>query len=158
MIGLNLARTCPNLPKIPLDADRTLRPARFTSSVFTAGWSRAHRLPIAPTLPTPLRWPPSHSNSGLRTANRRSKRLDAEGRREGEPTLPSLRADLNGAIDEQSLCELSSRTSRRAFEHMCVAACDRLDMARELIASGCPELEPAAPSLAFALTDSARTL
>ena len=60
-------------------------------------------------------------------------------------------ADLNGAIDEQSLRELSSRTSRRAFEHV-RCSLHLLNMVRELIASGCPDLEPAAPSLAFALT------
>ena len=91
--------------------------------------------------------------SGLRTANRRSKRLDVEGRREAEPRLPSLRDDLGGAVDEASLGVLVERTSRAAFAHV-RSSLHRLDMARELIASGCPELEQSVqtPPPAFALT------
>ena len=74
-----------------------------------------------------------------------------EGRRQREPPFPSLQMDLGGAVDEMALCELIARTSRTAFEHV-RSSLHRLDMARELIASGCPELEPAAPPLAFALT------
>jgi len=65
--------------------------------------------------------------SGLRTANRRSKRLDAEGRCEREPPLPSLRSDVGGALDECALGELILRTSRRAFEHV-RSSLHRLDM------------------------------
>ena len=89
--------------------------------------------------------------SGLRTANRRSKRLDVEGGREREPPLPSIHTDLGGATDEASLRMLVQRTSRAAFEHV-RCSLHRLDMARELIASGCPELELAAPVVAFTLT------
>ena len=46
---------------------------------------------------------------------------------------------------------LVQRTSRAAFEHV-RCSLHRLDMARELIASGCPELELAAPVVAFTLT------
>ena len=89
--------------------------------------------------------------SCLRTANCRSKRLDVEGRRERGPPLPSLRTDLGGAVDEHTLAQLISRTSRCAFEHV-RSSLHRLDMARELIASGCPELQLTAPALAFSLT------
>ena len=51
-------------------------------------------------------------------ANRRGKRLDVEGRSEREPPVPSLRLDLNGAVDEVALHELVATTSRLAFEHV----------------------------------------
>ena len=92
--------------------------------------------------------------SGLKTVNRRHKRLDVEGRREREPPLPSLCADLGDAVGEDALCQLVARTSRRAFEHV-RSSLHRLDMARELIASGysgCSELQLAAPALAFSFT------
>ena len=82
---------------------------------------------------------------------RRHKRLDVEGRREREPPLPSLCADLGNAVGEDDLCQLVAHTSRRAFEHV-RSSLHRLDMARELIASGCSELQLAAPALAFSLT------
>ena len=55
------------------------------------------------------------------------------------------------AVDEHTLAQLISRTSRCAFEHV-RSSLHRLDMARELIASGCPELQLTAPALAFSLT------
>ena len=50
-----------------------------------------------------------------------------------------------------SLSQLISRTSRCAFEHV-RSSLHRLDMARELIASGCTELQLTAPALVFSLT------
>ena len=73
------------------------------------------------------------------------------GRREREPPLPSLCADLGNAVGEDALCQLVAHTSRRTFEHV-RSSLHRLDMARELIASGCSELQLAAPALAFSLT------
>ena len=81
--------------------------------------------------------------------NRRNKRLDVEGRTLSEPPIPSLLADL-GAVDEPALSALVERTSRSAFEHV-RQSLHRLDMACELIASGCPELQLAAPCLVFSL-------
>ena len=76
--------------------------------------------------------------------------LKARGQAE-PPLLPSLRVDLGGAVDEASLRELVGCSSRAAFAHV-RSSLHRLDMARELIASGCPELEPEAAPLAFQLT------
>ena len=60
--------------------------------------------------------------------------------------VPTARDCRRGSLDEHSLAHLISRTSRRAFEHV-RSSLHRLDMARELIASGCPELQLTAPAL-----------
>ena len=59
--------------------------------------------------------------------------------------------DLNGAVDEHALSALVLRTSRRAFEHVRSSLHRGLDMARELIAAGCPELASSVPALEFSL-------
>ena len=59
---------------------------------------------------------------------------------------------------EQALCELVTRTSRAAFEHV-RSSLHRLDMAHELIASGCSELQlTAAPLVGVCARSKARTL
>ena len=57
-----------------------------------------------------------------------------------QPPLPSLGDELGGKVDVVSLDALLQRLSSQAFQHV-RSALHRLDMARELIASGCIELQ-----------------
>ena len=147
----NPVRTCSNLSTIPParapDSRAPPAPHRTAHALKSRALrARAHSPPLLGSRRAAFRIR-SQLTSGLNTTNRRSKRLDVQGRREGEPPFPSLREDLGGAVSER---ELTVRTSRSAFEHV-RSSLHRLDMARELVAFGCAELSLSAPALVFSL-------
>ena len=88
--------------------------------------------------------------SGLKTHNRRHKRLDAEGRT-GVDAVPTLREALGGDVSEAALQRLISSSSITAFVRV-RAMLHRLGMADALIAAGRTELNLSAPPQAFELT------